>query len=170
MKRARLLYVIFGFFFMFAGCQKPVSDADAIRSGINAHLSGLKTINMSAMDMTVNSFSINGNQAQASVEFRPKTGAPQGAGMQVNYNLAKQNGVWVVQQTTPAGGMIQHPAPGENPASGMTSGAPAGSLGQLPNFNNLVGGASSGAALPAGHPAVNPQGDASATPPAYNPH
>ena len=62
--------------------------------------------------MSIQNVSIQGNQAQAQVEFRPKTGAPQGAGMQVSYSLAKQDGKWVVQNSTPAGGMIEHPAPG----------------------------------------------------------
>jgi hypothetical protein len=166
MKRAPLFLVLFGFLIVFAGCKKPVSDADAIRSGINAHLSGLKTINLSAMDMTVNSFSIQGDKAQAQVEFHPKNGAPQGAGMQVNYTLEKQNGMWVVAHTEPAGGMIQHPAPGENPNQSMTS----GSSSPLPNFSNLVGGGS-GSTLPPGHPAANPQGNSGSDTPSYNnPH
>ena len=164
MKRGVLFSVFFGLLMACVACKKPVSDADAIRAGINAHLSGLKTINLSAMDMTVNSFSIQGDKAQAQVEFRPKNGAPQGGGMQVNYNLEKQNGTWVVSHTEPAGGMIQHPAPGENPNQSMTNGSTP-----LPNFSNLVGGAQ-GNALPPGHPAANTQGNSGSQTPAYNPH
>jgi len=163
MKRVSLYFVLFGFLITFAGCKKPVSDADAIRAGINTHLSGLKTINLSAMDMTVNSFSIQGDKATAQVEFRPKTGAPQGAGMQVNYNLEKQNGIWIVQKTEPAGGMIQHPAPGDTSNQTMTPGSST----QLPNFNNLVGGPSGGS-MPAGHPAVNPQSGSNSKTPSYS--
>lgn len=154
MKRAPLLFIVCGFLILFTGCKKQESDADAIRDGINAHLSGLKTINMSAMDMTVNNFSVQGNTAQAQVEFRPKTGAPGGAGMQVNYTLQKQNGMWIVQTTTPAGGMIQHPAPGDTSHQSMTPGGPAA----LPNFNDLVPGSSgaSGGSLPPGHPPMPP--------------
>lgn len=165
MKRAPLFSIFLGILILFTGCKKPVSDADAIRSGINAHLSGLKTINLSAMDMTVNKFSIQGNQAQAQVEFRPKTGAPQGAGMQVNYTLEKQNGAWFVQHTEPAGGMIQHPAPGEKSDQTMTPGSPASA--PLPNFSNLVGG-SSGSSMPAGHPPVNPKGNSGSQGPSYS--
>jgi hypothetical protein len=166
MKRKPLFIVLFGFLTLFAGCKKQESDADAIRAGINTHLSGLKTINLSAMDMIVNSFSIQGNQAQAQVEFRPKTGAPAGAGMQINYTLEKQNGIWVVQNTQPAGGAIQHPAPGSDPHATMTPGASS----QLPNFNDLVGGASgaSGSSLPPGHPPVNTQGSSSSQTPSYS--
>lgn len=175
MKRTPLFIVLFGCLILFAGCKKQESDADAIRAGINTHLSGLKTINLSAMDMIVNSFSIQGNTAQAAVEFRPKTGAPAGAGMQVNYTLEKQNGVWVVQNTQPAGGAIQHPAPGSDPHATMTPG-PSGASGQLPDFHNLVEGASgaagasgpSGGSLPPGHPPLNSQGSSSAQGPSYS--
>jgi hypothetical protein len=154
MKRAGYLLIFVGVLSLFAGCKKQVSDADAIRSGINQHLTSLKTINLSAMDMNVLNFSIQGNQAQAEVEFKPKTGAPQGAGMQVNYTLQKLNGVWVVQNTQAAGGMIQHPAPGQN--SPMNPGSP--SSGSMPNFRDLVPGGGNANTLPPGHPPVNPQG------------
>ena len=139
---------------LLAGCQKQVSDTDAIRSGIHDHLVSLKTLNLDAMDMNVTSVSIQGNQAQAQVEFHPKTGAPQGAGMQVAYSLQKQNGLWVVQTSQPLGGTIQHPAPGENQNPHMNPGAsPAGSV---PNFRDLIsgGGAGNSKALPAGHPPI----------------
>ena len=179
MKRAAFL-VALGLVALVGGCAKPPSDADAVRAGINQHLAGLKTINLSAMDMEVLNVSIQGNQAQAQVEFRPKTGAPAGAGMQVSYALAKQNGVWVVQTTQPMGGSIQHPGPGENPhvTPGMTtpgvptSGAPSGAPSSnspnstsLPNFHDLVPGGSAPNALPPGHPNIN-QGTAPATTPA----
>ncbi len=88
------------------------------------------------MDMNITNVSIQGNEAQAQVEFKPKTGAPQGAGMQVAYSLEKQNGLWVVQNTQPAGGSIQHPGPGENPHMNATS----PSSGSMPNFRDLVPG------------------------------
>jgi hypothetical protein len=165
MKRVPLFLVLIGFLITFAGCKNPVSDADAIRAGINAHLSGLKTINLSAMDMTVNNFSIQGDKATAQVEFRPKTGAPQGAGMQVNYSLEKQNGQWIVQKTEPAGGMIQHPAPGDTSNQTMTPGSST----QLPNFNNLVGGPS-GSSLPPGHPTMPPPANTGSQGPSYGAH
>jgi hypothetical protein len=154
MKRTRYLLAAIGLLVLFGGCKKQESDADAIRSGINQHLSSLKTINLAAMDMDITSFSVQGNQAQAQVEFKPKTGAPQGAGMQVAYSLEKQNGQWVVQSTTPAGGSIQHPAPGENPPMNSTS----TSSGSLPNFRELVPGGGNSNALPPGHPPINGHG------------
>ena len=163
MKRSACSFTLIALLALFAGCQKQESDADAIRSGINQHLASLKTINLSAMDMNVTSVSVQGNQAQAQVEFKPKTGAPNGAGMQVSYSLQKQNGQWIVQTTTPAGGSIQHPAPGENPHMDPTS--PSSTSGSMPNFHDLVPGAPTSNQLPPGHPPINPQGNSQGTPP-----
>ena len=155
MKCNTYFLTVIGFLVLFAGCKRQQSDADAIRSGINQHLASLKTLNLGAMDMNITNVSVQGNQAQAQVEFKPKTGAPQGAGMQVAYSLQKQNGLWVVQNTQPAGGSIQHPAPGENPHMNGTS----PSSGSMPNFRDLVPGGGSSNALPPGHPPVNGQGN-----------
>ena len=155
MKRSAYFLTAIGLLVFFTGCKKQKSDADAIRSGINQHLASLKTINLGAMDMNIMNVSVQGNQAQAQVEFKPKTGAPQGAGMQVAYSLEKQNGIWVVQTTQPTGGSIQHPAPGENPHMNATS----PSTGSMPNFRDLVPGGGSSNALPPGHPPINGQGN-----------
>ena len=140
------------------GCKKQASDKDAIRAGILQHLTAIGTLNMSAMDMDIRSVSVNGNQAHADVEFRPKTGAPQGAGMQVAYNLEKRDGAWVVLKTQPMGGMIQHPDPSQNPHQNQ-----AVHSGSLPNFSEVLkpGAAPSQGALPPGHPPINSQAAAS---------
>lgn len=136
------------------GCKKQTSDSDAIRAGILQHLNGVGTLNMSAMDMEIQSVSVSGNQAHAEVVFRPKTGAPTGAGMQVAYNLEKRDGAWVVQKTQSTGGMIQHPDTNKNPhqSSGVHSGS-------LPNFSDIVnpGSTSAEGTLPPGHPPVTGQ-------------
>jgi hypothetical protein len=163
MKRSACFLTVIALLALFAGCKKQESDADAVRTGINQHLASLKTINLSAMDMNVTNVSVQGNQAQAQVEFKPKTGAPQGAAMQVSYSLQKQNGLWIVQTTTPAGGSIQHPAPGENPHMNPTS--PSSGSDSMPNFRDLVPGAASPNPLPPQHPPVNPQGNTQAYPP-----
>lgn len=157
MNRTAYFLAALGLLVFFAGCKKQESDADAIRTGINQHLASLKTLNLGAMDMNITNVSIQGNQAQAQVEFKPKTGAPQGALMQVAYSLEKQNGLWVVQNTQPVGGSIQHPAPGENPS--MNTSSP--SSGSMPNFRDLVTGGGTSNALPPGHPPVNGQGNPS---------
>lgn len=139
---------------LFAGaCKKQQNDNDAIRAGIMQHLTSVGTLNLSAMEMEIRNVSINGNQAHAEVEFRPKTGAPPGAGMQVAYNLEKRQGAWVVLKTEAAGGMIEHPAPGQNPHQSQIV-HPS----DLPNFSEILNpaGASAPGTLPLGHPPINP--------------
>jgi hypothetical protein len=132
------------------GCAKKVSDNDAVRAGIHQHLVAVGTLNMNAMDMDIRSLSVNGNQAHAEVEFRPK-GNPSGAGMQVAYNLEKRDGAWVVSKTQPLGGMIQHPDPNQNPQSIRDVHS-----GTLPNFKEMLNSTASPAqgVLPPGHPAL----------------
>jgi len=90
MRLAKTAVLSFVTILRVAGCKKQPSDADAIRTGIVEHLTSLKTLNLSAMNINVTSVNIQGNQAQAQVEFRPKTGAPVGASMQVAYALEKE--------------------------------------------------------------------------------
>jgi hypothetical protein len=132
-----------------SACKKQASDSAAIRSGIMQHLNAIGTLNMSAMDMDVRSLSINGNQAHAEVEFRPKTGGVPGAGMQVAYNLERRDGSWVVLKTQPLGGMIQHPDPNQNPHTNQDVHS-----GALPKFSDILNPADRPAqgALPPGHP------------------
>jgi hypothetical protein len=159
MKRKISFLAVAGLLAIFAGCKKQVSDADAIRSGINHHLASMKTLNLDAMDMNVTSVSVHGEQAEAQVEFKPKNGPPQGAGMQVSYSLAKQNGEWVVQNTQPLGGAMQHPGPGDTPES--STGSPS-STDSMPNFRDLVPEGGNSNKLPPGHPPINSQENNSA--------
>jgi hypothetical protein len=152
MKRSILALGLAAMLLGAGACKKQVSDSAAIRSGILQHLNSVGTLNMSAMDMDIRSLSIQGNQAHAEVEFRPKTGGPPGSGMQVAYNLEKQGDAWVVEKTQPLGGMIQHPDPTQNPHKNQDvhSG--------MPNFNEILKtGTPAPGALPTGHPQVSSQ-------------
>ena len=153
MKRFVLAVAFLAAFFVAAGCKKGPSDNDAIRAGIMQHLAGVGTLNMTAMDMDIRSVSINGNQAHAEVEFRPKNSSPAGAGMQVGYNLEKQSGNWVVLKTQTLGGTMQHPDTNQNPHQNKDV-----HPGALPNFGDVLNpsGAPAQGALPPGHPPVNP--------------
>jgi hypothetical protein len=154
MKRFALAVGLSAASLVAGGCKKQQNDNDAIRAGIMQHLAGVATLNLSAMDMDIRSVAITGNQAHAEVEFRPKSGAPPGAGMQVAYNLEKLDGAWVVQKTQAAGGTIEHPVPGQNPHQTQNV-HPGG----LPNFSDVLNpaGAPSASSLPPGHPPINPQ-------------
>jgi hypothetical protein len=136
------------------GCKQRQSDADAIRAGITQHLTSLNTLNLSAIDMDVNGVAIQGRQAHAQVTFRPKTGAPPGAGMQVAYQLEKRDSAWVVVKTEAAGGMIDHPTATANPHA--QPGADS-MHGDLPNFREMIPSLKPpiGATLPPGHPPID---------------
>ena len=151
MKRLVLALVLTAGLLGPSACRKQASDSAAIRSGILQHLNAIGTLNMSAMVMDLRSLSINGNQAHAEVEFRPKTGGAPGAGMQVAYNLEKREGSWVVLKTEPLGGMFQHPDPNQNPHTNQDVHS-----GALPKFNDILNPVDR-PALPAGHPAVDSQ-------------
>ena len=157
MKRLVLALVLAAGLLGPGACSKQSSDRAAIRSGILQHLNAIGTLNMSAMDMEVRSLVVNGNQAHAEVEFRPKTGGAPGAGMQVAYNLEKREGAWVVLKTQPLGGMIHHPDPNQNPHTnpGVHSG--------LPKFSDILNPVASPApgARPAGHPPLDSEQPAS---------
>ncbi len=137
----------------FAGCQKKQDDSAAIRAGITEHLRTLNTLNLNAMDMKVTKVTINRNQADAEVEFVPKSGAPPGAGMQVSYSLQKRDGQWVVTKRNSLGGGIAHPQGGANAPQ-----EPQGPVHGMPNFQDLLQPANPGGAqpgtLPPGHPPV----------------
>ncbi|HME11782.1 MAG TPA: hypothetical protein VKF79_02895 [Candidatus Acidoferrum sp.] len=153
MKTKLIVAILFAGSIAVAGCQKQVSANDAIREGIRQHLASLKTINLGAMDMNVTNVAINGNSAQAQVEYLPKTGAPPGAGMRVSYSLEKQGQQWVVVKTNAAGGAIEHPDPGKNPHAQAGQGPVHDAL---PNLRDLIPSTTpdSNGALPPGHPPV----------------
>lgn len=127
---------------LFAGaCKSKPDDKEAIRAGVVKYLGSLNSLNVSAMDINVTQATLNGNQAQAQVEIRLKNGPPDGASMKLSYNLEKRGDEWAVVKSQPAGGTMQHPAPGEMPAGGMPPGHP--------NVNGAPGQA------PAGHPSFD---------------
>jgi hypothetical protein len=155
MKRFALVIGFVAALFAADGCKRGPSDSDAIRTAILQHLAGVGTLNMTAMNMDIRSVSVNGTQAHAEVEFRPKTGAAPGAGMQVGYNLEKRDGTWVVLKAQTLGGAMQHPDTSQNPHQNQDVHPNA-----LPNFGDVLhpsGTPPSQGALPPGHPPVSSQ-------------
>jgi len=141
------------------GCKEAPTDGEAIRAGITQHLTALKTLNLSAMDMDVSNVSIQGSQARAQVTFRPKAGAPPGAQMQVAYQLEKRESGWIVTKTEAVGGAIDHPAANANPHVQPAQGDVHGNL---PDLRGLIPPANPAAnrPLPPGHPPVDQSGSA----------
>lgn len=137
------------------GCSKAPGESDAIRAAIVKHLTGRGGLNLAAMDVNVKQVTINGDQAQAQVEFRPKQG---GGGMQVAYTLQRVQGAWVVAHGQPAGGEISHP-PMDRPPSGPAATGAAPTAGGSPDFPSMdrfkkQRSAAGEGALPPGRPPI----------------
>lgn len=103
------------------------SVEEEVEAAVRKHLSTKSNLDMSAMDLIVQNVDVQGDTAVATVGFQVK-GAPESA-MSMKYNLAKENGEWVVQANPSGHGGVGTPP---NPP-------PAGQSGQE---------------LPPGHPPV----------------
>jgi len=93
-----------------AGCSKkgadPASEEAQIRSVIQARVASNGNLNAQAFDTVVNHVTIDGDHAQAQVDFRLKSGP---GAMQLNYQLEKRDGNWVVTDSNPIGAGSSHP-------------------------------------------------------------
>jgi hypothetical protein len=149
MKRRAIVLTIIVLVGASSGCKKAQSDQDAIRAGIQRHLSANSTLNMAAMDYEVKDVAITADRAQAQVEFRLKQG---GATMQVTYALARVDGTWNVLKSQPAGGQIEHP-PMNDVHAGSPNAPPAKGLPKIDEFFKAPP-APGTQPLPPGHPPV----------------
>ena len=104
-----------------AACNRASESKEAIRESVINHVSG--KVNVGSMDVDVTSISFKGNEADATVTFRPK-GAGPGAGLQMQYTLEQKAGKWVVRDKAQAGGS---PHGAVNPGAEMAN--PHGSSG-----------------------------------------
>jgi hypothetical protein len=98
-----------------AAQQPSGADADAIRAAIEEHVRSDRSINMDVMEMSVDSVSVNGDQAHAEAAFHLKQG---GTGMAMTYFLERQSNGWVVTRSQPSDGQFAHP-PTDDIHSGM---------------------------------------------------
>ena len=83
-------------------CNRAPESKEAVREGIVDHLNKNTGLDLKAMDVDVRDVTFKGNQATASVAFKPKT-SPE-AGMTMNYTLERQGKKWVVQQKAGSAG------------------------------------------------------------------
>jgi len=113
-----------------AGTPASGSDADLIRQAVEDHVRNDKGINMSAMDMSVDSVSVNGDQAQANATFRVKQG---GASMTMVYSLKRHANGWLVMSSQPSDGQFVHP-PMDKTHSGMPPGQPVPGMPDVHDF------------------------------------
>ena len=84
-------------------------DAGLVRQAVEDHVQNDREINLSAVDMSVDSVNFNGDQAQANVTFRVKQGGPT---MEMIYWLERHGKVWQVAKSQPANGQFVHPPMG----------------------------------------------------------
>jgi hypothetical protein len=143
MNRAFTATLLGGILIITLGCKSKIDDKEAIRAGVIKYLTSLNMLNINAMDIKVTQATVNGNQAQAQVEIRAKSADTAGSSMQLNYSLEKRGYDWVVLKSQPAGGSMQHPAPGSMSPNGMPPGHPTvGGTGIQPSghsdFNDIM--------------------------------
>ena len=139
-----------------SGTTAPIAFADAspgtaIRSAILAHLAHNAGLNPNAFDTEVKRVTLDGDRAQAEVEFHVKNGS---GVMQLTYALTRHNGAWSVVESTPMGGNFSHPqlnatqAAPPNPGTGADSSI-------FRTMDNFHGAPMSPARkLPPGHPPI----------------
>lgn len=108
-----------------SGANAGVSSADAngIRAAIEDRLRERQGLNMSAMEMNLDSVSINGDKAQARASFHVKNGA---TGMIMNYFLQRSGNGWVVTNAQPAdGNTTLPPTSSPHPGTDTTQSQPS---------------------------------------------
>lgn len=117
----RFLATIVAVACVFTGCNRASQSKEAIRESVINYVSG--KVNVGSMDVDVTSIAFKGNEADATVSFRPKGSGP-GSGLQMRYTLEQKSGKWVVKDKAQSGGS-PHGAP-MNPERGgeLPSGHP----------------------------------------------
>jgi hypothetical protein len=97
-----------------AGSGSGAASPDAeIRAAILARLASQGTLNLQSFDTDVKQVTIQGDRAQAQVEFRVKGGP---GAMSMTYQLQRRDAVWTVLDANPVDG-DSHPALSGNPPS-----------------------------------------------------
>jgi hypothetical protein len=102
--RMLLCVLLVASFTCLGACHKQESasaENEAIQAAITQHLASVSGLNLNAMDMVVQNVAINGNQAQAQVEFHLKGSADHGGTMKVGYQLEKRGAEWTVTKSQP---------------------------------------------------------------------
>lgn len=128
------------------------SPEDAIRGAIRARVAHNSNLNPNAFDIKVKDVTLDGDRAQAQVEFQVKNGS---GVMQLTYVLAKQNGAWSVVDSTPVGSNFSHPQLNQAQAAPPNSGVSGDSsiFRTMDNFNHHASTPTQ--KLPPGHPPIN---------------
>jgi hypothetical protein len=107
-----------------AGNAQAQTPENSVRAAIQDHLAHNGNLNLQAFDTDVKQVTIQGDHAQAEVEFRIKSGP---GAMQLTYSLEKHDGAWSVIDSDPAGRNFSHPASNESQGQGQSSTMPGAS-------------------------------------------
>jgi hypothetical protein len=132
---------------------QPQTAEAQIRTAILAHLAHTSNLNLQAFDTDVKQVTVQGDHAEAHVDFHVKGGP---GVMQLTYQLENRAGAWAVIDSDPVGSNFSHPplnqsqAPGTPIAPGENSHSLADTL---RSFKEGAPGASP--TLPPGHPPLN---------------
>jgi len=97
--------------------QQTQTPEDSVRTAIRAHLAHNTNLNLQAFDTDVKQVTIQGDHAQAQVEFRLKSGP---GAMQMTYALEKRDGAWSVINSD-LDSNFNHPAPGQGQGGGPSN-------------------------------------------------
>jgi len=106
-----------------AAASQTHASEDSVRAAIQDHLAHNTNLNMQAFDTDVKQVTIQGDHAQAEVEFRLKNGP---GAMQLTYALEKRDGAWSVTNSDVGGGNFTHP--GANQGQGDPSNIPGANV------------------------------------------
>lgn len=125
---------------------------DAIRAAVRARVAHNSNLNPNAFDTVVKSVTLDGDHAQAEVEFHVKNGP---GVMQLTYALAKQNGAWSVVESEPLGSNFDHPQlnPAQAAAPNVGASRDSSIFRTMDNFHG--GSAAPAVKLPPGHPPID---------------
>ena len=116
---------------LLSACAKNIDTEDAVKQSVLKDIAG--KVDVSAMDINVDSVSFRDKEANAEISFRAK-GQPTSQAITMKYDLVRQGDEWKIKGRD----MQQHQqAAGQGAAAGQGTG--------------------NGQQLPAGHPATNGQ-------------
>ena len=126
---------------LLAGCSSDIQNKEAVRQGVIDHLSANTGLNLASMDVEVTSVMFRGNEADATVAFRPRGSTDAGAGLQMQYTLEQSGSKWVVKDKAEGGGSPHGGPPGGEVPPGHPPMGEAPPSGDLPEGHPPVGGA-----------------------------
>lgn len=126
------------------GCGPNIKNSEQVRRDLLAHLEKNAGLDPKELDINITKLTFEGDQANATVSFRPKTATRIDSAMVMNYILDQKDGHWVVAKRGDSQKRGMQPTPG-----------PGGK--DIPKGHPPVTGKEE---MPPDHPAVKPDAPA----------